>query len=204
MEHKGWNRRGYLPHCDFAGNLQAITFRLADSLPAHVLEKWRQEFERDRTSEDLNVRRRAETGLHRRLTSLEDAGHGSCLLREPTNAEMVQRILIEGHKSAYRLIEWCVMPNHVHVMIQEYEGYPLAVVIKRWKGVSGMQINRLVGREGRLWMPDYHDRLIRDENHFYDARAYIRNNPVKARLCENPEDWAYSSCGIRWTPNGEG
>jgi len=49
-------------------------------------------------------------------------------------------------------------------------------------------------------MPDYHDRLIRNEDHFFNARTYIRNNPVKARLCGTPEDWAFSSAGVGWDP----
>ena len=40
---KGHHQRGYLPHRDYGGALQAITFRLADSLPVHVVEKWKEE-----------------------------------------------------------------------------------------------------------------------------------------------------------------
>lgn len=37
---KGIYNRGFLPHWDFDGSLQAITFRLADSVPKQVIEKW--------------------------------------------------------------------------------------------------------------------------------------------------------------------
>ena len=47
-------------------------------------------------------------------------------------------------------------------------------------------------------MADYFDRFIRDLDHLYDCRAYIRNNPVKAGLCAKPEDWPFSSAGVRW------
>ncbi|MFO7697076.1 MAG: hypothetical protein R6X16_07960 [Anaerolineae bacterium] len=36
-EHKGWYTRGYLPHRDEPGLVQAITFHLADSLPLALL-----------------------------------------------------------------------------------------------------------------------------------------------------------------------
>jgi len=68
--------------------------------------------------------------MTRRLAVFEDAGHGSCLLSVPTHAEVVQRLLIEGHPTRYRLIEWCVMPNHVHVLMEEAATHPLSVVIK--------------------------------------------------------------------------
>ena len=200
MEHMGWYRRGYLPHCDFAGNLQAVTFRLADSLPAKVIAKWRQELASELVTEDAVVRRSADACLYRRMVAYEDAGHGSCVLGNPACAEVVQQSLIQGHGACYRLIDWCVMPNHVHVLFQEQVSHPLAKNVQRWKGASSVQINRLTGRSGRLWMPDYHDRLIRDEDHFWNTRSYIRRNPVKAGLCVNPEDWPFSSAGIGWKP----
>jgi len=42
-EPRGWYSRGYLPHFDGGGKLQFLTFRLLDSLPEAVLEKWRTE-----------------------------------------------------------------------------------------------------------------------------------------------------------------
>ena len=46
-----------------------------------------------------------------------------------------------------------------------------------------------------LWMAEYHDRFIRDLDHLHNAKAYIRNNPVKARLCGKPEEWVVFECG---------
>ena len=90
------------------------------------------------------------------------------------------------------------MPNHVHVLCKLAEASSLGAVIRSWKGASAIDINRLLGRSGRLWMADYFDRFIRDPDHFHDCRAYIRNNPVKAGLCQNPEDWPFSSAGNHW------
>src|SRR5690242_9453593 len=41
--HLGWTSRGYLPHWDHPGMIQSLTFRLEDSLPREVLEKWKSE-----------------------------------------------------------------------------------------------------------------------------------------------------------------
>ena len=92
------------------------------------------------------------------------------------------------------------MPNHVHVLIGMRTGGSLPGIVQKWKGASAIQINRLRNRSGTLWMRDYFDRFIRDEDHFLNARIYIRENPVKARLCELPEDWAFSSAGVAWRP----
>src|SRR5437773_5550295 len=36
----GWHARGYLPHCDYPGLVQFLTFRLADSRPASRRGEW--------------------------------------------------------------------------------------------------------------------------------------------------------------------
>jgi REP element-mobilizing transposase RayT len=97
-----------------------------------------------------------------------------------------------------RLIEWCVMPNHVHVLIGMRERRPLGPIVQQWKGASAFRVNRMLGRSGKLWIKDYFDRFIRDQDHFENARLYIRRNPVKAGLCQEPEQWALSSAGVSW------
>ncbi|MCL7455160.1 MAG: hypothetical protein M8467_19160, partial [Anaerolineae bacterium] len=46
---------------------------------------------------------------------------------------------------------------------------------------------------GGVWMREYWDRYIRDERHFEAVVAYIHDNPVKAGLVKNAEDWPWSS-----------
>src|SRR5689334_14096022 len=122
MEHKGRYDRGYLPHCDFADSIQAITFRLADSVAKELLDSWRVSIAR--TPAD----KAAHADLLRKIAKYEDAGHGACVLRQPECAAIVQEQLIAGHGDFYRLIEWCIMPNHVHVLIRMNPGISLPVV----------------------------------------------------------------------------
>jgi putative DNA methylase len=91
------------------------------------------------------------------------------------------------------------MPNHVHVLIRLLPDHSLSGIIQKWKGGSSMEINRLLERTGTVWAADYYDRIVRDEDHYYKCRNYIRNNPVKAGLCEKPEDWKFSSA---WKERG--
>ncbi|WP_264516648.1 transposase [Luteolibacter rhizosphaerae] len=91
------------------------------------------------------------------------------------------------------------MPNHVHALIS-MEGRSLGSIVQTWKGASAAAINKQLDRRGTLWMPDYHDRFIRDADHFHDARIYIRRNPVKAGLCLEPQLWPLSSAGTNWNP----
>jgi putative transposase len=108
-EHQYWHSRGYLPHCDTPGLLQAVTFRLADSLPAEVLHRLREEPGHAQKKPDG-------------LETLLDAGHGACWLKQPDMADIVEEALLHGDGQGYRLLAWCVMPNHVHVLIDTREG----------------------------------------------------------------------------------
>ncbi|HEY1121122.1 MAG TPA: transposase [Haloferula sp.] len=186
MEHKGWHSRGYLPHLDAPGEIQALTFRLKDAVPEKVIDRWRSELAHDPDSS-------RERKLRVLISRYEDAGHGSCLLRQDAHARTVQESLFHADGLRYRLLEWCVMPNHVHVLIQPVEGMPLGQIVRTWKTYSAKMMNAAEGTSGSVWAEDYHDRYIRDLDHLLNARLYIRNNPMKAGLCEAPEAWRWSS-----------
>ena len=188
FHHKGWHSRGYLPHLDAPGETQALTFRLADALPSKVIDCWKHELEQ--SAPDSTKR---EQKLRLQIARYEDAGHGSCILRNPECAELVQTAFLHFDGTRYGLLEWCVMPNHAHLLIHCEFGTSLGEIVRSWKSFTARKINALARTSGQLWAPDYHDRYIRDPDHLANARAYIRNNPVKAGLCKSPEEWPWSS-----------
>ena len=51
-------------------------------------------------------------------------------------------------------------------------------------------------------MMDYFDRYIRNQGHLDDARAYVRNNPVKAGLCATPQAWPFGSAAMEREEEG--
>ena len=97
----------------------------------------------------------------------------------------------------YRLIAWCIMPNHVHVLIAPRTS--LFKIVQSWKSYTGRWAMRKnaelgLGVPGKaFWMREYWDRFIRDERHFQQVVDYIHCNPVKAGLCREPQDWPWSS-----------
>jgi REP element-mobilizing transposase RayT len=178
--HKTWHSRGYLPHCDVPELIQAITFRLHDALPAEILARIQNE-----ESDDNESRKRIALAL--------DQGFGSCILRDPVCAQLVEDALLHFDDMRYRLLEWCIMPNHVHVLIETFEHCPLGRIVHAWKSYTAKTINRHLRREGKFWQPDYYDRFIRDDTHLQAARDYICGNPVAAGLCALPQHWPWSS-----------
>jgi type I restriction enzyme R subunit/putative DNA methylase len=189
-----------LPHRDVVGLLQAITFRLADSLPQAKLAEL--ELELEHLPED-----RRSTERHRRIEQWLDAGMGCRALGHPAVAKVVQDSLLHFDGERYRLLCWCVMPNHVHVLIEPRQA--LAGVVQGWKSFTArwaLARNDALGLgipdPKHLWMREYWDRYMRDEGHLRRSIDYIHNNPVKAGLCHRPEDWPWSSARNADVPVG--
>lgn len=198
---KGWHGRGYLPHCDFSGLVQGLTFRLHDAVPHRVIAAWKRELNwiekrgdaaADSDAEEEFDRQRRE--LHRRLATYEDAGRGACHLRNPEIAEVAQSALLHFEGERYLLLAWCIMPNHVHVLIRPRPGWSIGRIVHSWKRFISRRANVILGTSGPFWGPDYYDRYVRDEAHYARAIYYIHTNPVKANLCAGPQDWLWSSC----------
>ncbi len=185
MEQKGWYSRGYLPHFDAAGTVQAVTFRLADSLPRHVVDM-------------LIEQSKDDSAKLRHWTAAElDRCHGACLLSEEDAARVVETALHHFDGDRYHLLAWVIMPNHIHALVEMVPGWPLGCLVKSWKAFSAARINRVLGRSGGLWQPDYFDRRIRGDAHLAAAVRYIEENPVTAGLVPRRQDWPYSSAAMR-------
>lgn len=85
------------------------------------------------------------------------------------------------------------MPNHVHAVVTVPEQTRLCDFVQALKGRSARLANEALGRRGRLWQPDYFDRVVRDEAHFVKVATYVEHNPVTARLAVSASGYAFSS-----------
>ena len=184
-----WHSRGFLPHFDHPNLIQALTLRLHDAVPLPLIDSWRTELARNKTLSPEN----RDAKLRKLIAKYEDAGHGACYLRDPRIAALVENALLHFDAQRYRLIAWCLMPNHVHALIEMGETWSLADIVHSWKSFTSQRANQILRRSGDFWFREYFDRFIRDEQHFANAAVYIEQNPVKARLVGSPEEWRWSS-----------
>src|SRR5438552_6092084 len=123
---RGWHSRGFLRHFDAGEEYsQFITFRLADSLPDHVVRGFEQEL-----CNRPETERKAQ--LHRLLEDYLDRGVGGCYLRQPEIAEVVEGAIVHFDGARYALHSWVVMPNHVHVLMTPAAGESLSDIMHSW------------------------------------------------------------------------
>ena len=126
---------------------------------------------------------------------------GSCVLQQAAIAKIVQRALLHFHGQRYILLAWCIMPNHVHLVLAPLEEHTLSRILHSIKSYTANRINNILGRRGPLWERESFDHLIRTPEHLQAFCEYVEQNPVKAGLCENPENWPFSSCGAGFQPD---
>ena len=187
--------RTHLPHFEAGEVPQHVCFRLADSLPQHLLQQWGQE---------LGRLPKAEHQKRRRIEEALDQSHGACWLRRPEIAALVRDALRYFEGDLYRLHGWVVMPNHVHVLVTPMDDHSLSGIVHSWKSDTANQANKVLERSGPFWYEDYFDRFMRDEDHFATTLDYIHWNPVKAGLCTEPEDWEWTSYNTWNSPRDRG
>lgn len=122
---------------------------------------------------------------------------GCCALSHVEVAAVVQDTMLKWDGERYRLIAWCIMPNHVHALLEPLT--PLSKILQSWKSYTGRWAMAKDAELGlgvpgeRFWMRESWDRYIRDLRHFEAVKFYIERNPVEAGLCASPEQWPWSS-----------
>ena len=207
----GLHFRGKLPHLKREGASYFVTFRLADSLPAH--EVARLKHNRTAILEQAGVAKRPLTWHEEqellawycdKVEALLDAGRGACWLSKPDVADLVTTALKFFAGQRYDLRSWVVMPNHVHAIVWPYPEHTLSRILHSWKSFTSKQAATILCRKGEpFWQAESFDHHIRDVEEHARLAAYIENNPVKAGFCKYPEDWKWSSACDRAASGGQ-
>lgn len=148
------------PHWSQAGAVVFVTFRLHDSIPREVLTRW------DREKQEWLRQHGHDTSIHwasvvptlveseraaffrkfdRCREEFLDSCHGSCLLRRPDLAAIVSEVLLHFDGTRYRMGDFVVMPNHVHLMAIFPTAEAMKAACASWLHYSAFRINQAVG-----------------------------------------------------------
>ncbi len=99
-----------------------------------------------------------------------------------------------GRKMRVHLV--CVLPDHVHALIEPLprgpkKWYNISEILHSIKSFTAHVLNRRLHRSGSIWQPESWDRIVRDEREYWRKWDYIFYNPVKAGLCQRPEEYPF-------------
>ena len=205
LEYQLFYERG-LPHFQPPGATLFVTFRLAGSIPRAVAQSLLDEAERiwaqvehlpDSRDSQRRMARMQSHLFGRWDACLDQAKHGPTWLSDRRVAALVADELGYYDGDLYDLLAYCVMPNHVHTVLtprsrDATECHALSHIMHAVKGYTATQANRLLGRMGAFWQHESYDHVVRDTGELARVIAYTVENPVKAGLAANWQEWPWT------------
>jgi putative transposase len=113
-------------------------------------------------------------------------------------AKLLQEVLEHYEGSSYQLHAYVIMPDHFHLLISPNDS--LERTVQNIKGGFSFRAKRAFEWEHDIWQPGFSDHRLRNSEDWDLHIHYIRRNPVKARLCERPEEYAYLYADLNSIP----
>ena len=98
------------------------------------------------------------------------------------------------HISDFKLYAYCLMGNHVHLLIGEGKER-LSGIFKRIGSSFVYRYNLKYERSGHLFQDRFKSEPVESDRYFMTVLRYILQNPVAAGLCSTPSEYQYSSAG---------
>ncbi|MFN3316849.1 MAG: transposase, partial [Raineya sp.] len=204
MEYKEYYRR-HLPHIQPIGGTFFVTYCLYGSLPKEVFIALQEEYEREKqhlekdkktTPKQLDdCAKRYFLEVDKQLDGYPEGNH---YLKDPRLAAIVAQTLHFWDNKKLELYAYCIMSNHVHTVFRLYgeretpAPYTLDKIMQSIKSFSGKKCNEILRLSGKFWQEESYDRLVRNDTELRNILIYVLNNPVKASLCKEMKDWAWS------------
>ncbi|GLR17512.1 transposase [Portibacter lacus] len=208
--------RQKFPHIQYLGDTFFVTFRLHGSIPAIELARCKRNYQ-DRLldvqnkyqSEILNY---SKFEIHRKHlleidNLLHSIRHGPTFFSNENCAQICEEQFHRFDNEFYKLLAFTIMNNHVHLLIDtsvqfemlEFdeeritnEFQTLDRILKRIKGATAQYCNRELNRSGQFWERESYDTYIRNERMLGNIITYILNNPVKAGLIANWQEYRWN------------
>ena len=91
---------------------------------------------------------------------------------------------------------YCLMDNHFHIVVETVDGN-LSAGMRQLNGVYTQWHNRSHNRVGHVFQGRFKAIVVQRESYLLELARYVVLNPVRAGMCNMPEDWPWSS--YRWT-----
>jgi putative DNA methylase len=222
--------RRHLPHWFVPSAAHFVTYRLAGTIPTHVLQQLQADHQARLRQlpgpgcTGAQHRERAQKQLFARYDRYLDNAREITWLTNPAVAAVVRSNLYHHNGAKYHLLAYCVMPNHVHVLLQPREDVPrpedvpeqdgeaaieqsdgsspLSHIMHSLKSYTAHEANKILKRSGPFWQGESYDHWVRDEEELERIVEYIRYNPVKAGLVGNAQEWFFCSAHDRFLQDG--
>lgn len=136
------------------------------------------------------ARKKGESGIyHAMLRGINK----QTIFEDEEDYEKFEQVLKDCKKiSGYSLFAYCLMGNHVHLLVKEGRE-DLDIIFKRIGSRYVYWYNNKYQRTGHLFQDRYKSEPVDTDAYFLAVLRYIHQNPVKAGLCDNLSSYKWSS-----------
>ncbi len=104
----------------------------------------------------------------------------------------------------YKLFAHCIMPDHLHLILQASGVYNISYIMKMIKGNFARKYNRILSIQGKVWQDRFYDEGLRSREALLQKIEYIHNNPVRTGLTTIPGKYPFSSYNHYFNNNYSG
>lgn len=136
------------------------------------------------------ARKKSETGVYHIVWR---GNNTDTIFFDDEDYRIFQKVLYDEKKrSGFILYAWCLMPNHIHILLRE-GNTPTGEIFRAIGTVFVSWYNRKYDRIGHLFQGRYWSEPVEDTAYFLKAVRYIHLNPVLAGICDDPDSFPYCS-----------
>ena len=109
--------------------------------------------------------------------------------------EFLKLMTAAGERLPLRLLAYCLMPNHIHLVLWPREDGELSRWMQWLMTTQVRRHHRRHGTDGHLWQGRFKAFPIQRDAHLLTVLRYVERNPLRAGLVARAEDWPWSSLG---------
>ena len=129
-------------------------------------------------------------GFHRYFLTICTRDRSRVFIEAAAVASVAAQLLRVADTERFSIISYCFMPDHVHALVEGiHDASDFTHFVRIFKQESAFHWRRTTGRI--LWHRSYFDRVLRDHADTMSVVRYILENPVRAGLVTQPQDYPY-------------
>lgn len=114
----------------------------------------------------------------------------SIFIKSSINRRIIDTLKKSTDINGYRLIAYCLMPDHLHMLVQARENpKDLSEFVRKFK--SFCSVATPVATQSKLWQRGFYEHILRREENIADVTEYILNNPARKGLVQEKDQYEW-------------
>ncbi|SKC55845.1 transposase [Maledivibacter halophilus] len=136
------------------------------------------------------ARKKSKTGIYHII--LRGINRQSIFENDEDKERLLETLIRYKEKCQYKIYAYCFMDNHFHLLLKE-DKEPLEQIMRRIGGSYVYWYNKKYERIGHLFQDRFKSEPVETDSYFLTVIRYIHQNPLKAGITRNIEEYKWSS-----------